>query len=123
MRSATVGQYYWMQTWGPICISPGDAGSGGEAEERQLVFGGNGGVFAHDAAHATTLQEQHAGFIIQKDSAGGDGPPFIMLQISPQNRVTNVVNLPPSGPGTPPWLWWVSCPVLTVLRWASWAQC
>lgn len=83
MRNATAAQYYWMQTWGPICISPGDAGSGGVAEERQLVFGANGGVFCHNAAHATTKQQQHAGFIIQKDSAGGDGPPFVMLQISP----------------------------------------
>lgn len=81
MRAATALQYYWMQTWGPICIVSHDYGGG--TEERQLTFGGDGTVFIHDTAHAVTIQEQHAGFILQKDSLAGDGPPFMMLQISP----------------------------------------
>ena len=80
MRAATALQYYWMQTWGPICIKCTGAGIGGPngGEERQAVFGANGGVHEHDST-----AQQHAGFVIQRDAANADGPPFIMLQINP----------------------------------------
>lgn len=79
---ATVGEYVWLQTWGPLWLAPGAAGVGGGAEERECVFGGNGALFEHNVGD-TSDQRQHAGHIINKDSAAGDGPPFIMLQICP----------------------------------------
>ena len=79
---ATALKYVWIQTWGPCWVPPGEAGVGGVTSERQLVFAIGGAVHPHNAAHATTKQQQHAGFIIQRDSSSNDGPPFVMLQIS-----------------------------------------
>jgi len=80
---ATVGQYFWLQTWGLCWIAPGEAGLGGaeSGAERQVVFNAGGALRAH-ILNVTTQSRQHAGFIVQADSSGGDGPPFIMLQIS-----------------------------------------
>ena len=76
--------YFWLQTWGPCWIAPGEAGVGGVSGERQLVFDCSvGALRPHNAALATTLQWQHAGYIINRDSSGNDGPPFVMLQINP----------------------------------------
>lgn len=77
---AAVNEYVWIQTWGVIWLA-GTIGIGhNTAYERQLVFVGGGAVESHYAHVGDSAQ--NAGFIIQLD-AGGAGPPFIMLQISP----------------------------------------
>lgn len=77
---AIVNQYVWLQTWGPIWLA-GTVGIGANTTyERQLCFVGGGAVESHYTHVGDSAQ--NAGFIIQLD-AGGAGPPFIMLQISP----------------------------------------
>ena len=84
---ATTGQYFWLQTWGPCWIVPGGPGTpGSSAQERTVYFVGDGSVNGEIGAIGTYTEctkRQSAGFIIQKDSAGVGGPPFVMLQISP----------------------------------------
>jgi len=83
MVEAAEGEYFWVQTWGPICTVPGSTTSdpGADAEQRQVVFDGEGALVC--MMDMGTKDQQVAGFIIQQDSAGSAGPPFIMLQISP----------------------------------------
>ena len=84
---ATDDQYGWVQTWGPCWICPGGAGTpGSTAMERTLYFVGDCSVNGDVGLAAPTTEperRQVAGFIIQLDSAGAGGPPFVMLQISP----------------------------------------
>jgi predicted RecA/RadA family phage recombinase len=84
---ATDDQYGWVQTWGPCWICPGGAGTpGSTAMERTVYFVGDGSINGDVGfVDPTTEPErrQVAGFIIQQDSAGSGGPPFVMLQISP----------------------------------------
>ena len=85
--TATTGQYIWTQTWGPCWIVPGGAGTpGSTAAERAVYFVGDGSIngAVGMAAEATEAHyRQYAGYIIQTDTAGSGGPPFIMLQVSP----------------------------------------
>lgn len=86
MRGLTALQYGWLQTWGPICISPGASGLtgngiGSSPGEREAVFGGNGCLYEHNVGDVAD-QYQHAGFILNSSTAAAGGPPFIMLQIS-----------------------------------------
>ena len=80
---SAASMYFWVQTWGPVWVPAGGGTPGSVAAERQMVFSACGALRAHSAAYATTKQYQHAGFIMQRDSSGSGGPPFIMLQISP----------------------------------------
>lgn len=83
MVEAAAAEYFWIQTWGPICITPGSATTdpGADAEERAVQFDGEGSLICY--ADGSSKDRQEAGFIIQADSSGAAGPPFIMLQISP----------------------------------------
>ncbi len=81
---ATSGQYSFIQTWGICWVSPqADVGTV-TAGSDQLVFRHDGTVEVHDAGSATTKQAQHAGFVMTwgQGGPGGQGAPFIMLQIS-----------------------------------------
>lgn len=78
---AVSGEYFWLQTWGPTRVTPGEAGYGNADHERQMVFSEVGAIWSHSAARATTLQSQHAGFIIPLTTAADDAP-LLMLQIS-----------------------------------------
>lgn len=82
LRAATDGQYCWLQTWGPICLSPGSTtpDPGADAEERRVDFDAAGNLVCR---LNSDKDRQMAGFIIQRDSSAAAGPPFIMLQISP----------------------------------------
>lgn len=78
----TVGQYGWIQTWGICWIAPQGTVSVGN-NHRQVVFRHDGSVDDHDYNDAVVTQAQHAGFILKDTRGGGQGAPFIMLQISP----------------------------------------
>ncbi len=80
--AATVGQYLWIQTWGPVWIAPQGSVSVGN-NHRQVVFRHDGSVDDHDDADVNVEQGQHAGFVLKQGNGGGQGAAFIMLQITP----------------------------------------
>ncbi|GAG62578.1 unnamed protein product, partial [marine sediment metagenome] len=85
---AALGEYFWVQTWGPCWIIPGGGspeGVGIVANDRTVVFVGDGSINAVTNANVN-LGYQVAGFIIQNDSSGVGGPPLVMLQIRPLMR-------------------------------------
>jgi hypothetical protein len=76
-------KFFWLQTWGICWIAPGVAITGNT--QRQFVFAGSdgsGSIKPHTVALATTLQNQHAGFLVNAGTGTDSGAPFIMLQIS-----------------------------------------
>lgn len=77
----TVGQFGWIQTWGICWVAPQGAVSTGE-NDRQVVFRHDGSVDQHDSDDSAVELAQHAGFIMKDTRGGGQGAPFIMLQIS-----------------------------------------
>lgn len=85
-RGYTDLQNGWLQTWGPICISPGATGQSGNGvgstgEERELVFGAQGSIYEHNVGDNPD-QRQHVGPILNKSQAGDGGPPFMLLKLS-----------------------------------------
>jgi hypothetical protein len=81
---ATVGQYFWLQTWGPTWIVPGGAWtSQGVAKERSVYFVGDGSINGTGATGVTVEDGlQLAGFIMEHNTLSSGGPPMVMLQIS-----------------------------------------
>jgi len=73
----------WIQSWGPCWVTPGGADSvpGNSAEDRTVVFVGDGSV---NGVTAITLENgyQVAGFIIDETANGTGALPLVMLQIS-----------------------------------------
>lgn len=83
MSQPAATEYFWIQTWGILWCNPGASGGmGGASGERQVVIWPDGTLRTGTQA-GSTHNLQHAGFIVNFDSLGNDGPPFIMLQISP----------------------------------------
>ena len=75
---ATVGQYFWLQTWGVCWIaSAADVGTGNNVHE--TFFGGNGALVLH--GHGANLQ--NAGFMISSRARDGitQGETFIILKL------------------------------------------
>ena len=85
MRKTTVAnRYLWIQTWGPIWINPqGVLGYTVVADRRDVPFTREGSVIGKDTNDQTTASMQRAGFLLTRETAGGTGPPLMMLQISP----------------------------------------
>lgn len=85
--TTTDNKYFWCQTWGPCWIVPGGAGTpGSTAFERTVYFVGDGSVNGAVGLTSEATEahyRQVAGFIIQTDTGGSGGPPFVMLQVSP----------------------------------------
>ena len=80
---AAIGEYFWIQTWGPLRISGTTITLGQEQNERQFVFAANGVVIPHDNSNET-MELQHAGFLIERtENADYSAAPFINLQINP----------------------------------------
>lgn len=85
---ATVGQYFWIQTWGILRVTPTGAELGANPGERMFLFGSNGSLisakeWADDTTHAYHSY-QPGGFIMERtDGDAGSAAPFVMLQISP----------------------------------------
>lgn len=76
----TVGQYGWVQDGGPCWNTPGGSTTPGDsAQDRMVYYVGDGSV--NGGAHLTYQGSgyQPAGFIIEKDSSGVGGPPFVMV--------------------------------------------
>lgn len=85
--TAATGKYVWLQTWGPLWVVPGGSGTPGSTEaERTVYFVGDGSINGDVGLVAPTTEperRQVAGYIMQRDSSGAGGPPFVMLQIRP----------------------------------------
>ena len=84
---ATVGQYFWLQTWGPTWITPGGGWTAAEqyaTNDRNVYFVGDGSVNGWNASAlgANTPGYQKAGFVMEFTASNSGGPPMIMLQIS-----------------------------------------
>jgi len=82
VATATVGQYFWLQTWGPAFVTPGGSTSPGDsANDRSVYFVGDGSI--NGGAHVTDENGyQLAGFCMEQTASAAGGPPFVMLQIS-----------------------------------------
>lgn len=78
--AATVGQYCWIQTWGPCWVSP--QATVGASGHNQVVFRHDGSLDDHDYSEAYATYAQHAGFVLSSAASGAQAAPFIMLQIS-----------------------------------------
>jgi hypothetical protein len=76
---ATIGQFLWLQTWGPLWVNP----QGHERAGYEVVFREDGSIDYHDPTDVTTKYDQHAGFVLPNLTGGGEGAPFIFLQITP----------------------------------------
>lgn len=85
VTTAAALQYLWIQTWGPCFIAPqSPLGATVTAFVRQCTFRPDGAIDIHDDDEAYNEYQQHAGFVIQRESVGnGTSSPLIMLQISP----------------------------------------
>jgi hypothetical protein len=78
---ATVGQYFWLQTWGPVWITS-DGDTGDDNLDRNIYFEVNGSLKSATNATDKTLQ-QKAGVTMDASAANLTSGPFVMLQISP----------------------------------------
>ena len=81
---ATVGQYLWIQTWGPCWVTT-------QPRVNTVIYDGQV-VFRHDGTvdcpvydDGTVRWAQHAGYVLSNARGGGHstGGAFIMLQLSP----------------------------------------
>jgi len=78
---AASGQYFWLQTWGPVWITS-DGNTCDSAMDRTIVFVGNGSVVS---GNDVTLESgyQKAGFALDMSGSGASNAPFVFLQIAP----------------------------------------
>jgi len=80
--AATDGQFLWIQTWGPCWIAP--QGEVGDADhDQQVVARHDGSLDEHDYSDDYTNKAQHVGFVLTSAKGGGQGAPFVFLQIAP----------------------------------------
>lgn len=80
MWTAAVGAYFWVQTWGPCWCVP-QPGVAAAACVRAVYFRHDGSLDVRDNV-GTGVTDQRAGFVVDY-SPSGQGPPLIMLQVSP----------------------------------------
>jgi len=80
--AATVGQYLWLQTWGPVWITP----TGVDfltAENSLAMFRANGTITEFIWNNPATGQPQIAGTVMTPAAGGGQGAPFVNLMLAP----------------------------------------
>uniref|UniRef100_A0A6M3ISX0 Uncharacterized protein n=1 Tax=viral metagenome TaxID=1070528 RepID=A0A6M3ISX0_9ZZZZ len=84
VQAAVAANYwFWLQTWGPRWLGPSSAGPFDGAHKHQAVFESTGEIDGHEYNAAALTEQQHAGFGLCHAVGGGQGAPFIMLQICP----------------------------------------
>lgn len=79
-KEAAVSAYFWVQTWGPCWCAP-QSGVGATALVRAVYFRHDGSLDVRGNV-GTGVTDQRAGFVLDR-SDPGQGPPLIMLQVSP----------------------------------------
>jgi hypothetical protein len=84
--NATAAQYFWLQTWGAVWITPPSSGAsapGYTSGDREVYALPQNGTIVSGTTTVVESGIQRIGFIIEKDPGGtAVGAPFIMLQIS-----------------------------------------
>lgn len=80
--AATVNQYLWLQTWGPIWMAA-QLTVGVGVNNMQVVFRADGSLGMHDPVVVDGQYAQHAGYVMADMPAGAQGAPFVYLQIAP----------------------------------------
>ncbi len=87
---ATVGQFLWLQTWGPCFLSPqdGDVGAnqGGSAasNNHEVIFRHDGTIDQIVYNDVTiSAKAQRAGVVMARGVDGAQGAPFFWLMIAP----------------------------------------
>lgn len=83
-RAAALGEFLWLQTWGPCWVVP----TGVDfvtAENMLAMFRGNGSITEFIWNNPATGQPQIAGTVMVTHALGGarQGAPFVFLQIAP----------------------------------------
>ena len=81
--AATIGQFIWLQTWGPAWLSP--QATVGVGFNSDVVFREDGSLSIADGAAAVyNTKLQRAGYVLRPGTAGGaQGAPFFMLEVRP----------------------------------------
>lgn len=79
----TANYWFWLQTWGPCWLGPSSAGPCEAAHQHQVVFESTGEIDGHIYDSAILTEQQHAGFGLCHAVGGGQGAPFLFLQITP----------------------------------------
>lgn len=76
---ASSGQYFWVQTWGPVWITS-DGNTCDSVGDRTLVWQSNGSVVS---SNDVTMESGFlvAGFALDMSSVGGSNAPFVFLQM------------------------------------------
>ncbi|MBA7552831.1 hypothetical protein ES705_45407 [subsurface metagenome] len=78
--------FLWLQTWGPLWITPTGLYEGLGNANRVVVFQQNGTIVDRENATVPphgSEKMQHAGFVLCNLATGAPGAPFIFLQIAP----------------------------------------
>ena len=73
-------QSFWMQSWGPCLISPGNITLDDPAADERTVYWGTNAVLFEAAVTGATSESQHAGYILNQGT--GIAGPIIMLMCS-----------------------------------------
>jgi len=79
--TAEAGYKFWLQTWGPAYISPGNLTLDDPVANERTVYWWANGTLAEAASSEATCESQHAGYILNAGSSGIAGP-LIMLMCS-----------------------------------------
>lgn len=82
---AVDGQWFWIQTWGPIHCTVTGGQPGGADHDMQCVFDSDGNIAPHATGTPQYTLQQHAGFIMAQQQLGPGQvyEPFTFLQIAP----------------------------------------
>ena len=78
--TAAVNQYLWLQTWGPCWVNP--KGFSVQTGRRGVWFDYEGSI-VYANANVVSYSLQYAGFLLEREDAGGTGAPMVNLQINP----------------------------------------
>jgi len=81
--AATVGQYLWLQTWGPVWITPGGAGTLSVGFLNRRAYFREDGSVQDDPAGTGYAASQLAGYVLCNAPGEGQGAPFIQLMLAP----------------------------------------
>jgi hypothetical protein len=80
MVRATSGQYLWVQTRGPVWVSPAATLGNADNNQRGAWFQGDGSLCSEDN-NADAVLGQYAGWVMFNDYGGGQGAPFVWLAL------------------------------------------
>ncbi|KKK82105.1 hypothetical protein LCGC14_2806720 [marine sediment metagenome] len=81
--AATVDQYLWLQTWGPVWITPGGLGQASVGFLNRRVYFREDGSIDENPVGGIYADSQLAGYVLANAPGEGQGAPFIQLMLAP----------------------------------------